>query len=203
MSWEKWKEANLEHAKELENEWREKHSEYLREYQRLYKLRNREKLLMQKKTYYHNTKSKWNVYDRLRNKLDKKRIEYNILYQSDYKKRNKERLAERERDRVRKNRIMVLSHYGGSPPKCSCCGESTLDFLTLDHLKDRRSCNMTEIAERFSAYGSALYRRIIKLGFPEEYRILCYNCNAARSLPKNQGRCPHEVNKLCQRTQEL
>jgi hypothetical protein len=38
-----------------------------------------------------------------------------------------------------------------------------------------------------------IYRELKQLGWPKDrYRLLCYNCNIARS--RNGGRCPHEDN---------
>ncbi len=36
----------------------------------------------------------------------------------------------------------------------------------------------------------SLYRWIIKNNFPEEFQILCFNCNSGRHI--NGGICPHE-----------
>lgn len=77
----------------------------------------------------------------------------------------------------------ILEHYGAI---CSCCGETTRAFLTIDHLnndgaKDRRN-------------GWAVVRaRAIKEGWPSDLAIRCFNCNCGRA--RNGGVCPHEIER--------
>lgn len=70
----------------------------------------------------------------------------------------------------------IFEGYGG---RCSCCGEARWAFLTIDHVDGQNGLR-----------GAALYRDIIRRGFPGDYRILCWNCNAGRE--RNGGVCPHE-----------
>lgn len=71
----------------------------------------------------------------------------------------------------------IFDHYGN---ECSCCGETTPEFLTIDHINS----NVTR-----EPCGTALYLRIRREGFPDEFRILCWNCNCGR----RRGACPHEL----------
>ena len=79
-----------------------------------------------------------------------------------------------------KLRGQILKAYGGS---CACCGESTQDFLTLDHIqgggtKHRATC------------GQDVYSEIRRQGFPKDkYRLLCMNCNFAI---RYGDQCPHQ-----------
>jgi hypothetical protein len=80
-----------------------------------------------------------------------------------------------------KRRRKVIEAYGG---KCRCCGESTYEFLAIDHLdndgaKDRK----------VNGRGAKLIGRIIRAGFPPRYQVLCHNCNLAKAF---HSRCPHE-----------
>lgn len=71
--------------------------------------------------------------------------------------------------------------YGG---KCSCCGESRIEFLSMEH-KDKSG--MKHRAER-QVQGA--WRDAINAGFPDTYTVLCYNCNQAET----HGRiCPHKT----------
>ena len=87
-------------------------------------------------------------------------------------------------------RLSVLSFYGGSPPKCECCGENHIEFLTIHHndgngAKDRK----------INGAGLNFYKWLIKHNFPNGYRILCWNCNMAiggLNSWKGFGYCPHE-----------
>lgn len=83
----------------------------------------------------------------------------------------------------RKCRIIVLTHYGGNPPKCACCGETIYEFLCLDHMKGDGAEHRREI-------GNDIYYWLIKNDFPEGYQVLCYNCNNAKAYYKT---CPHKI----------
>ena len=69
-------------------------------------------------------------------------------------------------------------------PECACCGEDTVDFLTIDHIngggnEHRRQMN-----------GTNPYRWLKKHGYPPGYQVLCFNCNCGRRI--NGGICPHK-----------
>ena len=38
------------------------------------------------------------------------------------------------KERLRQVRIDVLKNYGGDPPKCACCAEIEVKFLSIDHI---------------------------------------------------------------------
>lgn len=85
-----------------------------------------------------------------------------------------------------KTKIEVFSAYGGV--MCICCGESDIRFLTIDH-------KYNDGAEERRLLGSvgggmAFYRYLKRLGYPDGYQVLCYNCNCGKRI--NGGRCPHE-----------
>lgn len=70
---------------------------------------------------------------------------------------------------------------------CACCGESELEFLSLDHI------NGNGAEERGKGIsGIQILERLRRLGWPEEakkeYRLLCYNCNFTIG---HYGYCPH------------
>lgn len=88
-----------------------------------------------------------------------------------------------------KLRLEVLTHYGGNPPKCACCGEMIIQFLTLDHInggghKERLKYGM-------GSFG--LYIHLRKTGFPEGYQVFCMSCNFGKRM--NNGICPHKTIK--------
>ena len=82
-------------------------------------------------------------------------------------------------------RLSVLDAYGGRI--CSCCGETQLAFLSLDHVNDNG-------AEHRRALGGHVYEWLAKHDFPDKdaYRVLCRNCNWGRRV--NNGICPHQEN---------
>lgn len=75
----------------------------------------------------------------------------------------------------------VLENYGNC---CACCGETAPEFLSVDHIngdgKQHRALTGT---------GLNFYRSIIKNNYPDDLRVLCFNCNMARGF---FGYCPHE-----------
>ena len=82
--------------------------------------------------------------------------------------------------------LECIYYYSYGTMECTCCGESILEFLTIDHMygKGRKQKNSLH------RWGRAFYLWLIKNNFPEGYQVLCYNCNCGRA--KNNGICPHK-----------
>jgi len=82
----------------------------------------------------------------------------------------------------------IYDHYG---KVCSCpgCDESRQEFLTIDHIDGNGRQHKKEIGG--GSY--VLYRWISNNNFPDNFRVLCMNCNF--SLGK-YGYCPHEKEQL-------
>ena len=81
-----------------------------------------------------------------------------------------------------KVRLEVIHKYGSI---CECCGETQIEFLAIDHK------NNDGHIERKSSCGtsSAWYLKLRREPRRTDLRILCHNCNMARSL---YGICPHQ-----------
>lgn len=84
----------------------------------------------------------------------------------------------------------VIQHYGG---KCACCSIDDQVFLTLDHVNNngaehRRSLGGTSKRTGQRYTGNRMYKWVIENGFPDDFQILCWNCNWAKS----HGGCPHQ-----------
>ncbi len=82
----------------------------------------------------------------------------------------------------------VIDHESAGTYACSCCGESHLGFLVMDHIdgavnNHRRSMNRS---------GLGFYRWLRANGYPPGFRMLCHNCHAAFGL---HGACPHQAEK--------
>jgi hypothetical protein len=129
---------------------------------------------------------KWYL-ERQRNLSDEQRQTRNE-YSREYRKRDPERTKTkakcfhakyRERDR-----LLVYAHYGST---CACCGEKDRRFLTIDHVN-----NDGHVERKKGLYtnGSQFYRWIIQSNFPDDYQVLCYNCNLGKA--RNGGICPHQ-----------
>lgn len=79
----------------------------------------------------------------------------------------------------RKVKKTFIEMYGN---KCVCCGELEEVFLTIDHISGQ-----VGKAKKETSYHA--YRRAIEKHNPEEFRILCMNCNMA---VKGGRTCPHQ-----------
>ncbi len=90
---------------------------------------------------------------------------------------NKKTRCQKDRAVIRQR---VIEHYGG---KCTCCGELTYEFLTVDHINNDGAQHRREMP------GKNLYHWLINSNFPEGFQILCYNCNCAKGA---YGQCPHQ-----------
>ena len=111
-------------------------------------------------------------------RLQKKHQEYYIL--------RADRFRAASRDCNRRLKIRVIEAYGG---KCQCCGESQIEFLTIDHINGGGTADRQ--SER--GYGSHFYRWLERNDYPiDEFQCLCYNCNCAKSF---FGHCPHGKEK--------
>ena len=84
-------------------------------------------------------------------------------------------------------KIRLLDAYGGA---CECCGERTYEFMSLDHIYGDGH------KERILGMGTALYKRLRRLGYPKDrYRLLCHNCNFSKG---KYGYCPHEIRQCAE-----
>lgn len=78
----------------------------------------------------------------------------------------------------------TIQMYGG---KCACCGEDTLEFLTIDHIDETGASERKEIGR---GGGYNFYYWLKKRGYPKDnYQVLCFNCNFAKHA---YGKCPHQ-----------
>lgn len=92
------------------------------------------------------------------------------------------------RIRMRK-RQQVFDAYGN---KCACCEERNERFLTIDHV-DGNSKPDRRKNSRFRVNSTAMAKKIIRLGFPPQYQLLCWNCNLAKHI---YGTCPHKWSSI-------
>jgi len=99
------------------------------------------------------------------------RIKHNIYYAA-----HKKEITQKYRELRRE----VLDYYGG---KCTCCGETTFEFLAIDHVngngaEHRRETKLREIC-----------RWLRDNNYPDGFQVLCHNCNLAKGF---YGKCPHK-----------
>ncbi len=165
----------LENAKEHFNKflkYRKEHPELIRVEKKRYYERNKEKIIERSKEYYKRNKDKI-----------KKRV-------SDYYKLNKEKINLTNTKGISiKLKKIVVAHYSSGTMVCACCGESNIEFLSIDHINGGGNKHRKIIKKN----GSSFYRWLIKENFPLGYQVLCLNCNIAKS---RFGHCPHENMKV-------
>ena len=174
---------------------RAKHNAYKIEWQR----RNPEKVKAAQARYRASHKEELRKRYILSNKTDAARAN-----QRRYRLSHKPKMAERMRryrlehpeyEATRKSKQQARTQalktavYAGYGNQCACCGERTIAFLTVDHV------NNDGARERRSGVSlDLIYRRIIESRFPDNYQLLCRNCNWGKHI--NKGVCPHVSARL-------
>jgi len=81
-------------------------------------------------------------------------------------------------------------HYSGNPPKCQCCGEKHIEFLTIDHIKGGGAVHRRKIKR---GTGTNFYHWLKKNNYPKGFRVLCINCNFSLG---HFGYCPHNKSNM-------
>ena len=88
----------------------------------------------------------------------------------------------RQRQLRWQRRLEALAAYGGT---CTCCGETEITFLTIDHVENDGAAHRRQ-PRVDHAIGIWLRRN----GYPPGFQVLCWNCNLAKAL---YGNCPHQT----------
>lgn len=81
-----------------------------------------------------------------------------------------------------------LERYG---KMCSCCQETIIQFLTIDHEGGNGNNHRKELFKH-NVGGVHMYRWLKKNNFPKGYTILCMNCNWAQ---RYSNICPHTIRR--------
>ena len=102
--------------------------------------------------------------------------------QREWIERNKDKFKQLQTAGLLRLKNQTFAAYGG---KCACCGEMRIEFLAIHH-KNGGGGQHRKILKR---WGHNFYRWLRQQGFPEEYQVLCHNCNCAKGF---YGYCPHE-----------
>jgi hypothetical protein len=104
-------------------------------------------------------------------------------YANKYRKKNREKCQLLSKKSYEKRRYEALCYYGGNPPKCACCGETKIEFLSFDHINGGGLKHLRQIGR------GNLMLWIRKNNYPKGFQILCHNCNFAKG---HYGKCPHQ-----------
>lgn len=99
---------------------------------------------------------------------------------------NREAITARRREGHRRLREKAIAAYGG---RCACCGETTYEFLAIDHVNNDGAQHRRDIGKQGGAH---FYGWLQTNDFPQDgrFQILCHNCNLAKGF---YGTCPHQT----------
>ena len=99
--------------------------------------------------------------------------------------KNKEKINKRTKTNYINYRMTALLKYS-NPPMCTCCGETQIKFLEIDHINGGGN------EHRKTMEGTNIYLWLKKNNYPEGFQVLCSNCNMAKG---RYGICPHKEGK--------
>ncbi len=159
---------------------------YRRNYQKIkgheIYLKNRDKIIEKNKLYRSKNKSKIVEYQAKWREQNRENLR---KYARNYYYNNHTKYVENRNKSFFKLKLDVLNAYSNNSPRCTCCGESEIDFLQIDHIngggnKSRKDKNR---------FGTSYYFYLRKNNYPTGYQILCANCNHAKG---RLGVCPHK-----------
>ena len=102
--------------------------------------------------------------------------------QREYQNANRDKHNARSKAYKARLRDQVLEAYGRT---CVCCGEQRSEFLAVDHING----GGTQMRKNGYSSTAKIHLFLIQNNFPDDYRLLCHNCNCARGF---YGYCPHE-----------
>ena len=93
------------------------------------------------------------------------------------------------REKRRRLKLRICAAYGG---RCVCCGETTIEFLSIDH-KNNDGGKRRKAGCYPSLGGNSFYRWLLKHGCPQDnYQLMCMNCNSSKG---HYGYCPHQLQR--------
>jgi hypothetical protein len=129
---------------------------------------------------------KWNDLQNLRSICCSTDEDKTILRHEMYRS-NIEEYKLKRKIRHENTKKQVLAHYSSGTFQCACCGESHIEFLTIDHIKGGNG------KKHKKEIGGHFYHWLIKNNFPSGYQVLCWNCNKSKSTYEY---CSHIKKKI-------
>lgn len=91
----------------------------------------------------------------------------------------------------RRLRLDVLRHYGGSPPRCACCGYGRVRSLVLDHINGGGNEDRRQRTGDSDGRGERFLRALRAAGWPSGIRVLCRDCD--QGMLPGEPRCEAHV----------
>ena len=119
-----------------------------------------------------------NAYHREWYQQNKERLrKYKRRNMRKYRAANPEKYRKQSREAKARLKEKVFDMYG---KECQSCGFDNILALTLDHINNNGAEERKELGER------GVYNRSIGKYRPEEYRILCMNCQFIKRVKHNR-----------------
>ena len=117
-----------------------------------------------------------------------------IIRTAIWRKENYEQYRADQKKYIKNLKIETLTFYGPNKfPACNICGNSNINMLALDHVKNDGKNDPAKQIGR--------YRRAVKLKDKTVYQTLCYNCNWKKHIinlknkvnkgPRYEYQCAH------------
>jgi hypothetical protein len=114
------------------------------------------------------------------------KAQYRHRFTNDPEKIRKQKsVSECKRNQKLKRR--VLNYYSNGTLNCDCCGETSFEFLCLDHINGGGSKHRREISGV-----KTIYQWVESNEYPIGFRVLCHNCNMSLGF---YGYCPHQISR--------
>jgi predicted restriction endonuclease len=169
--------ANKERLCAVRREHYQANTEEISAYYKEYRIVHSDEIRIYNQKYHKENKERLNAYS----------AEYHIKHREEvalkkkiYEKEHRKEANANRRALTLKWRKEVLAHYGG---KCVCCGETTFEFLAMDHIHGGGNKHRKQLKH------NDMCRWIMVNDYPDNFQILCHNCNLAKGY---YGQCPHE-----------
>jgi hypothetical protein len=151
--------------------------------QREYRIKNHERLVVQEREYYWAHKEEKAYYSKEYGRAFRAAHSEELKTRhAAYHAAHREEINAKHRAHYQDLRLEALEHYGS---KCACCGETTFEFLSIDHINGGGNQHRKELGIKA---GNKFVRWLKENNWPEGYQILCHNCNLSKGF---YGECPH------------
>lgn len=105
-------------------------------------------------------------------------------YNRQYRAKNREAILKQSREARYQLRLTALVYYSkGDTPECTCCGETEIKFLAIDHIDGGGTIHRKATKSKYMMHW------LKTQGYPDGFQTLCHNCNMAKGF---YGVCPHK-----------
>ncbi len=126
---------------------------------------NKEKINIWQRQYYENHKEELN------------------FQHKEYYKNHMEEMKFYQKQHHNALRLEILHYYSKDSMQCACCGESHIEFLTIDHINNDGKKHREKIGS------NNIYGWLKTHNFPIGFQVLCWNCNHCKG---GFGECYHK-----------